>query len=141
MTWTADDAKRTSEALINTAKSIQAYKKKNYDKLTEKQRENMDDAFGALQNAATLAITEGVEQCLANLKDSVNTLTDVVAQTKAKIEVVTEIHQGIALIATLAGLGAAIVAKDPAKVLTAVTTLEKEVKEKSKEGPDSDKQI
>ena len=128
MTWTADDTKRTSEALIDAADSIQAYKKKNYDKLPEEQRKSMDEAFGALQDAATLAITKGVEQCLANLKDSANTLIDVMAQTKAKIEVAIEIHQGISLIATLADLGAAIVAKDPAKVLTAVTTLEEKVK-------------
>ena len=112
MTITADDARKISDNLLAAVKLIDDYLDANWEKLSRAEYEAIAESQRTILRMSSFIITETVDLSIKQMQDDAGTLKQVTADAQGDLATLNRIGTAIRLVAGLADLATAIVAKD-----------------------------
>ena len=125
MALTVDQARAIADAFLDAANGVDEYLKANYQKISRGEYEFLYESAMTLLRVSTWATTAAVGLAIDAMTDPATKLKNVIDEAKEKIKELQDVDRVIRFVAGLADLGAAIMAKDPNAIVTAVTNLDK----------------
>jgi hypothetical protein len=116
----ADQARELARAFREVSVQLGNYRFNNWNSLTPKQRQELEDLEWALLNYSSDLITLAVGLTLDDSKASLDRIQKATTQAKEAIETIKNIKKAIIIAGAVIKLGAAIVTKNPGMIGSAV---------------------
>lgn len=120
---TEEEAYAIAKAFGEAAEVVNGSLHANYQTMSSKERESLNECFKTLNYVSVFATTWAVGLAIKALANPAAELQNVINEAKQKIKELQAIGRIIRLAAGLADLAAGIMAKDPNAILTSVTNL------------------
>ncbi|MFA5924576.1 MAG: hypothetical protein WC856_25360 [Methylococcaceae bacterium] len=116
----ADQARDLARSFREVSVQLGDYRFKNWNFLTPKQRQELEDSEWTLLNYSSDLITLAVGITLDDAKASLDRIQEATTQAKEAIETIKNIKKAIIIAGAVIKLGAAIVTKNPEMIGSAV---------------------
>lgn len=123
MKLTAKQARDLAQSFRSVSVSLGEYRFVNWDSLTKKQRDTIEDAEWTLLNYSSDFVTQAVGLTLDDAKGSLKNIQDATAKAKKAVETIKTIKNVFVIVGAVIKLGAAIVSENPGLIASATGDL------------------
>ena len=123
MALNADGARAVADALLDAATRIDRYLDNNFQTMSRGEYEAISESAKTLLRVATFMTTTAVGLSIEQMQDEATELKAVIEEARDALESLQGIGKAIRVVAGLADLATAIMARDPRGVFRAVDGL------------------
>lgn len=128
MSISADQARDIANTFMNMSHDIGSYRRDNWKRLTETQRQDLEIARLDLLNYGNCLVTDAVGIVLADMEGDLKAISDATAEAKKAVTTIDHVKDVIEVTAALVQLGGAIASKNPAAIAGAAANAFKTAK-------------
>jgi len=125
---TSQEANQLADNFLAMSKVIGEYRMKNFDNLSEAQKQNLKELHAKILDASDELYTMSATLVLENVQSSLDSIRNVTGQMKDTFAKLQNIQKAINISASVAALGAAILSKDSKAIGSSLRTLLDSVK-------------